>query len=293
MSVPSNGITADVIRDIMPPYQLSHDLLVATFAALPPPPPDATTAWRHARATRLIEEIARLLPADAAQARLAAQILTLREAADTLTARLHAPDATIEQMCRLARASADLARTANALERSLQRHQQKPVPFYGTVLQDAVDIAAVAAVWHNRTPAAAAGPSQRPPSPAVPAEQPAPTAAPPRDPAHPAAAPAAHRAAVPPQPAPDGPDAAPPPADTHPTETPTPTRQPANPTTIAPAPRPDRSAAPVTRRVLDGGKPTDWEITRLDEGPGWTREVLRHRPANAAGTGPASGRDLP
>ena len=33
MNIPSNGITADVIRASMPPYQLSTDLLDAMFAA--------------------------------------------------------------------------------------------------------------------------------------------------------------------------------------------------------------------------------------------------------------------
>ncbi len=39
MSIPSNGITSDVIRNAMPPYHLSQDLLEGTLAALPPPPP--------------------------------------------------------------------------------------------------------------------------------------------------------------------------------------------------------------------------------------------------------------
>jgi hypothetical protein len=38
MTLPSNGITAEVIREMMPPYALSTDLLAATFAVLPPPP---------------------------------------------------------------------------------------------------------------------------------------------------------------------------------------------------------------------------------------------------------------
>ena len=75
MTLPSNGITQDVIRDMMPQYHLSPDLLEATLAALPPPPPDAPATWRHARLTRLVQEIATLMPATAAQARLAAQIL--------------------------------------------------------------------------------------------------------------------------------------------------------------------------------------------------------------------------
>jgi hypothetical protein len=38
-------------------------------------------------------------------------------------------------------------RGAATLERTLARHQQKPVPFFGTVLADGVDIAALDAVW--------------------------------------------------------------------------------------------------------------------------------------------------
>jgi hypothetical protein len=45
MAQPSNGITPEVIRDLMPPYELSPDLLQPTFAAIPRPPPDATPEW--------------------------------------------------------------------------------------------------------------------------------------------------------------------------------------------------------------------------------------------------------
>src|ERR1700733_14966219 len=83
MPLSSNGITASVIRDIMPPYNLSNDLLEATFAALPAPPHDASSTWRQTRITRLIAEIAALMPADAAQARIATQILVVRQLADT------------------------------------------------------------------------------------------------------------------------------------------------------------------------------------------------------------------
>jgi hypothetical protein len=88
----------------------------------------------------------------------------VREQADTIAARAYAPGVTIAQVCRVARTAAELLRTANALERTLARHQQKPVPFFGTVMEDAVDIAAVDAVWRSRTPASAgAGATQRTP----------------------------------------------------------------------------------------------------------------------------------
>jgi len=53
---PEQGLQ-NVIREMMPPYHLSPDLLEATFAALPPPPQDASTPWRQARITRLMQEI--------------------------------------------------------------------------------------------------------------------------------------------------------------------------------------------------------------------------------------------
>ncbi len=156
MSLASNGITPDVIREMMPPYHLSPDLLEATFAALPPPPPAASPPWRQARLARLLQEIATLMPANAAQARLVAQILIVRELADTIAARAYAPELTVPQMCRVGRASAELVRTATGLLRALAREQQKPAAFFGTVLADAVDVAALEAGWGKGVAEAAA-----------------------------------------------------------------------------------------------------------------------------------------
>jgi len=147
MTPPSNGITPEVIREILPPYHLSGDLLEATITALPPPPPDAPARWRLDRITRLVEEIVAFLPADAAQARIAAQILIMRERADALTTRSYAPDVTVDEMCRLSRTSAALVRTATESERALARHQKLPTPFFGTVVEDEVDIGRLDAVW--------------------------------------------------------------------------------------------------------------------------------------------------
>ncbi len=55
ITLPPNGITAEVIREIMPSYHRSADLVAATLAALPPPRYDAALAWRQARITRLIQ----------------------------------------------------------------------------------------------------------------------------------------------------------------------------------------------------------------------------------------------
>ena len=150
MTLPSNGITPEVIREMMPPYHLDTDLLAATITALPRPPANASPAWRQARLARLVREIAGLMPADAPQARVASAILIAREAADDTYARAAAPGLTVEQVCRLRRTAADLHRLAETLERGLARKQAKPAPFFGTTLAEGVDLAALDAVWCKR-----------------------------------------------------------------------------------------------------------------------------------------------
>src|SRR5208282_423982 len=147
MTLPTNGITQEVIRAAMPPYHLSADLLAAMLAAVPAPPSDATTAWRQERAARLVHEVAGLMPADAPQARIAAEIVIAREAADASFARANTPGLAVEQVCRLLRIASTLMNSAAVLERSLARHQQKPAPFFGTVLAEGIDVAALAAGW--------------------------------------------------------------------------------------------------------------------------------------------------
>ena len=244
MSIPSNGITPEVIRGAMAPYLLSLDLLHATFAALPAPPPDATATWRRARVTRLAAEIVAPMPANADQARIAAQLLIARELADTFAKAARAPDLTSEQMCRLGRTASGLMRTAIELDRSLARHQQKPAPFFGTVDDHEVDLAEVDTMWGGR-------PGQPPP------------ASPPGQPPS---------------------DTAPPPAQTDPSpEIPTPPN-PETRTAPGPQPQPD---LPLQPDHADGTP--EWAITKLDEGPGWSREVLRHRSSNTGGNGTAPG----
>ena len=159
MSLITNGITPDVIREMMPPYHLSTDLLEATLAALPRPPPDATAGWRQVRVARLMQEFATLMPANAAQARTVSQVLIMRALADAIAARAYAPGLTEVQMARVGRASAELSRTAMGLVRGLERTQQKPAPFFGTVLADEVDVVALAAAWG--APGAGAGSVQQ------------------------------------------------------------------------------------------------------------------------------------
>jgi len=180
MSLASNGITAEVIRGTMPPYHLSADLLEATFAALPPPPADAPPGWRQVRVARLTQEFAMLMPANAAQARIVSQVLILRELADAIATRANAPGLTPEQMARVGRASAELMRTAAGLVRGLERQQQKPVPFFGTVLADGVDLAALDTVWGKGAAAATVERACATADVSAPAEAPEPAAGPQR-----------------------------------------------------------------------------------------------------------------
>ena len=147
MNVPTIGITADLIREAMPPYELSTDLLDAMFAATRAPPPDASVAWGEERARRLILEVTGYMPADAPQARIAAQLVIVRQATDDTFALADAPGLAMEHVSRLRRTAGALITAGLALERSLVRHQQRPVPFFGTVLADGIDVAALAGRW--------------------------------------------------------------------------------------------------------------------------------------------------
>ena len=245
MSIPSNGITPEVIRESMAPYLLSTDLLHATFATLPAPPPGATAAWRRTRVTRLAAEIVAPMPANADQARISAQLLIFRELSDTFATASQTPGQTGDQMCRLARTASGLMRTAIELRRTLARLQQKPAPFFGTVDDHEVDLAEVDAMWGNHT----AQPIE-PPLTSLP-DQPPRDVTPPLTQADPAPT-------IPdPQPAP------PPHLHAQPAHSPDPTTQSAEP----PAPPRTRPAG------------AHWMIEHLDQGPGYTREVLRRRTA--------------
>jgi hypothetical protein len=96
-------------------------VLAAMLAAVPPPPADAPWAW------------------------IAAEIVIAREATEDSLGRANAPGLTVEQVCRLRRTASALAAPAATLDRTLARHEQKPVPFFRTVVAEGIDVAALAA----------------------------------------------------------------------------------------------------------------------------------------------------
>ena len=291
MTIASNGITAEVIRSVMPPYTLSPDLLESTFRALPAPPADATTAWRHAHVARLVREIGGLMPADAPQARIAAEILIFREAADDTVARSDAPGLTVEQLCRLRRTAADLARLAATLERTLARRQAVPAPFFGTVEADAVDIGALDAVWCRGIAAATgagvvqqgAGETREDGEAGKAAEGPGgPQDGPvPRGMAGSAPGTSARGQGLPAMTNGedgggdgdgDGDPMQPPAPDAEACVAVTPMPLPADTKVWA---QPRRSGDTAPRPGRDAGAAPAWTTTRLDQGPGWTLDVVR------------------
>src|ERR1700691_5639099 len=100
------------------------------------------------------------MPANAAQARMAADILIAREMANAFAARARAPQLTLPQMSQAARVAGELTRTAGVLARGPERTQQKPAPFFGTVLANKVDVAARNVVWGKGTVGTAATQSE-------------------------------------------------------------------------------------------------------------------------------------
>ncbi len=153
MSEDPAAITFRVIQELMPEYHIPPDLLNGVFAAIPPPPAAATAAWRHARVTRVIEEVAARVPMDAAQGHLAAQIAVFQFMADGLAAQIHAPGLDMLEMYRLTRLMDALAQTVARLERSLERRQFRVMPFRDVRAVDGFDLDAMDAVWCRREPA--------------------------------------------------------------------------------------------------------------------------------------------
>jgi hypothetical protein len=162
MSEDPSAITFRVIQELMPEYHIPPDLLGDVFAAIPPPPAAATADWRHARVTRVIEEVAARMPMDAAQGHLAGQIAVFQFLADGMAAQIHAPGLAMLEMYRLTRLADALVQTVSRMERSLKRRQFRVMPFRDVRAVDGFDLDALDAIWCRRewagSPVSGAGP---------------------------------------------------------------------------------------------------------------------------------------
>jgi hypothetical protein len=147
MSAPSNGITFRTIQEAMPEYRIDADLLGGVLAAMPPPPPDASPAWRRARLTRVIEEVAARVPMDAAQGHLAGQIVVVQFLADDTLGGLTTPGLPLAERRLATRTADDLLRSVVRLERALERRQTRVMPFRDVGAVGGFDLDALDGVW--------------------------------------------------------------------------------------------------------------------------------------------------
>ncbi len=118
MSTPSSGITLRTIQEAMPEYYIDTDLVDGVLTAMPPPPPGASAAWRRARLTRIIEEVAARVPMDAAQGHLAGQLVVVEFLADDMLGRITTPGLALAERRLAIRTADDLLRSVARLERT-------------------------------------------------------------------------------------------------------------------------------------------------------------------------------
>jgi hypothetical protein len=187
MAHPSSGITLRTIQEAMPEYHIDTDLIGGVLTAMPPPPPDASPAWRRARLARIIEEVAARVPMDAAQGHLAGQLVVVQFLADEMLGRITAPGLKLAERRMVSRTADDLLRSVVRLERALERRQTRVLPFRDVGAVGGFDLDALDGVWCRLVPAADA---------VTPPAAPAPETVPPPGPPEPARPPAEAAAVV-------------------------------------------------------------------------------------------------
>ncbi len=141
MSITSAEAIHSAIQPVTPSILLGADLLDTVEAAIPPPPADTPLAWQHPSRPQLIATIAGYTRSDALQALLAAQIVTVRLAAEDNRWRSSAPDLPVPRASGLRRMTRRLMRAAAELERTLLRLQTRAAT-EGAPAVGALDLAA-------------------------------------------------------------------------------------------------------------------------------------------------------
>jgi hypothetical protein len=135
----------------LPDYQPSRHALDGVLRALPPPPPGASVAERHARLRQVIEELLALGPTNALEAMLASQIVICRHSAADSTRR--SVDGTLTQplAAQMRRSGEALLRVAGQAERLLKKQQARRVPRGQVPAEVTFDLEALDAVWCGTT----------------------------------------------------------------------------------------------------------------------------------------------
>src|SRR3984885_2942328 len=129
MSTSFPGITLRTIQEAMPEYHIDNDLVHGVLTAMPPPPAGASAAWRRARLTRIIEEVAARVPMDAAQGHLAGQIVVVEFLADDMLGRITMPGLPLAERRLATRPAGDPPRPRGRVARTLERRQTRVLPF--------------------------------------------------------------------------------------------------------------------------------------------------------------------
>jgi hypothetical protein len=131
----------------LPDFRFGRDQLVALLRSLPPPPPDAPVAWRHAHLQGIIQEIRALDPRDPLAAMLVLQIIAARHAAADAARESLDPTLSARLVARMRRNAELLLRAARGAERQLKKEQAGRGASGHAPDEAAFDLEALDAAW--------------------------------------------------------------------------------------------------------------------------------------------------
>src|SRR5271165_2693469 len=131
----------------LPDPRFDGHQFVHLMRTLPPPPPGATVAWRHAHLREIIQEIRALNPANLAEASSVVLIIATRHAAADSVRRSLDPTLSVRLAERLHRCAESLLRAAGASERQLRKRQAGRAGLGQGAAEIAFDVEALDAVW--------------------------------------------------------------------------------------------------------------------------------------------------
>ena len=139
----------------MPKYPISNDLVRGVLAAMPAPAAGISDAFRRERIARVIDEVAARVPMDAAQRRLAGQLVVVEFLALEMLERVTTWSLPLAERRLASRTSDDLTRSITRLERTLERWQARLLPLRDVGAVEGFDLDALDRVWCRGMPAAA------------------------------------------------------------------------------------------------------------------------------------------
>ena len=140
----------------LPDFRFGRAQLVHLLSALPPPPPDAPIAWRHAHLQGIIQEVRTLDPRGPVEAMLVVQIIAARHAATESARRSLDPALSARQTAQLHRCAEGLLRAARQTERTLKKGKAGRAAPGQAPAEASFDLESLDAAWRRmagQTPA--------------------------------------------------------------------------------------------------------------------------------------------